>query len=169
MLSKRSKENGENYILLGDFNIIGPNNESMYALTKTGFMVPSELRLKTNVKQDKYYDQIAFMVRRNKLKMGPSKKNAGVFKFFDSVFPDNPKNANDTSYQVYASAMRKNRYEKGGKNKYDYDEKGNPRDEAGKRNYYRNEWRTFQLSDHLPLWVELKIDYSNEYLDKLKK
>jgi hypothetical protein len=25
-------------------------------------------------------------------------------------------------------------------------------------------WRTFQMSDHLPMWVELKIDYSDDYL-----
>lgn len=31
-------------------------------------------------------------------------------------------------------------------------------------------WRTFQMSDHLPMWVEMKIDYSTEYLkEKLNK
>ena len=29
------------------------------------------------------------------------------------------------------------------------------------------EWRTFHASDHLPLWVELKIDFSAEYLEAL--
>ncbi len=33
--------------------------------------------------------------------------------------------------------------------------------------YYAKTWRTFQISDHLPLWVELKIDFSNPYLEKL--
>ena len=28
---------------------------------------------------------------------------------------------------------------------------------------YKN-WKTFQMSDHLPMWVEIKIDYSTEYL-----
>lgn len=28
------------------------------------------------------------------------------------------------------------------------------------------EWRTFQMSDHLPMWVEIKIDYSTEYLER---
>jgi endonuclease/exonuclease/phosphatase family metal-dependent hydrolase len=26
------------------------------------------------------------------------------------------------------------------------------------------EWRTFQMSDHLPMWVNIKIDYSDDYL-----
>lgn len=25
-------------------------------------------------------------------------------------------------------------------------------------------WRTFQMSDHMPLWVEMKIDFSDQYL-----
>jgi hypothetical protein len=30
------------------------------------------------------------------------------------------------------------------------------------------EWRTFHGSDHLPLWVELEIDFSDKYLDYLE-
>ena len=41
---------------------------------------------------------------------------------------------------------------------------GNPRSDSGKHTYYRTYWRTHQMSDHLPMWVELKIDYSREYL-----
>ena len=25
-------------------------------------------------------------------------------------------------------------------------------------------WRTHEMSDHLPVWIELKVDYSNDYL-----
>jgi hypothetical protein len=35
--------------------------------------------------------------------------------------------------------------------------------------YCLSTWRTFQMSDHLPLWVELKIDFSNQYLERIKK
>ena len=35
--------------------------------------------------------------------------------------------------------------------------------------YFTGRWRTFQMSDHLPLWVELKIDFSDQYLKKQKK
>lgn len=30
-------------------------------------------------------------------------------------------------------------------------------------------WRSFQLSDHQPLWVEFRIDYADEYLEKIAK
>ena len=32
-------------------------------------------------------------------------------------------------------------------------------------NKYR-QWRTFKMSDHLPLWVEVYVDFGNEYLEK---
>jgi hypothetical protein len=35
--------------------------------------------------------------------------------------------------------------------------------------YYKTHWRTRQMSDHLPLWVELKIDFSDRYLEKLER
>lgn len=29
-------------------------------------------------------------------------------------------------------------------------------------------WRTHQMSDHMPMWVELRIDFSREYLSKVE-
>ena len=40
---------------------------------------------------------------------------------------------------------------------------GRQRDEKQRNRYYR-EWRTHQLSDHLPMWVEIRTDYTDEYL-----
>ena len=31
-----------------------------------------------------------------------------------------------------------------------------------------NEWRTYQMSDHLPMWVELRTDFGDEYLGHVK-
>jgi hypothetical protein len=31
------------------------------------------------------------------------------------------------------------------------------------------QWRTFKMSDHLPLWVELGVDFGTEYLQKKLK
>lgn len=33
--------------------------------------------------------------------------------------------------------------------------------------YFLEDWRTFQLSDHFPLWVELDVDFAEDYLDNL--
>ncbi|HSV37573.1 MAG TPA: hypothetical protein VLI04_02335, partial [Nocardioidaceae bacterium] len=45
--------------------------------------------------------------------------------------------------------------------------KGEPRTETGKASYYKTYWRTFQMSDHLPMWIDVKIDYAKEYLEGL--
>ena len=42
-------------------------------------------------------------------------------------------------------------------------------DAAKMKQYYLGEWRTFHGSDHLPLWVELEIDFSDTYLTGLRK
>jgi len=33
--------------------------------------------------------------------------------------------------------------------------------------YQKSEWKTFQISDHLPLWVEIETDKSDEYLNSI--
>ena len=38
---------------------------------------------------------------------------------------------------------------------------------AKAEHYYADEWRTYQMSDHYPLWVELDIDFTEDYLDRL--
>jgi hypothetical protein len=34
---------------------------------------------------------------------------------------------------------------------------------------YFEQWRTWQMSDHTPLWIELKIDFTDDYLDRLAR
>jgi hypothetical protein len=34
---------------------------------------------------------------------------------------------------------------------------------------YYGDWRTYQLSDHNPLWVRLKVNESGAYLKRLKE
>ena len=33
--------------------------------------------------------------------------------------------------------------------------------------YYLKKWRTWQMSDHLPMWIELEIDFSDSYLESV--
>jgi hypothetical protein len=39
---------------------------------------------------------------------------------------------------------------------------------ADGRAYYAGKWRTWQISDHLPMWVQLKVDFTEQYLASLK-
>jgi len=145
-LAKRAKKEGSNIILLGDMNIVSPEDKTMKALLKSGFRVPEGLMLKTNMLKNKYYDQIAFLHKRDKLELGDSETNAGVFDVFNTVF--RPRDA-----ETYFPLGKKN-------NKW-------PETPEERKKYFSRKWRTWQMSDHLPLWVELKIDFTEKYLNRI--
>ena len=138
-----------NLILLGDFNIFGTDDETFQEIIKAGFIVPEELlKFRSNAKKTKHYDQIAFRVQPNRLDFTGK---AGVFDYYQTVFRDTPEDK-----QIYMKYMTE----------YETKSNGQPRAESSKKNYYQTYWRTHQMSDHLPMWVELKIDYSDEYLQR---
>ena len=154
-LGKRAKEaskEGRALILLGDFNIVHPEHQTMKALTNQGFRIPQTLKRPTNINRSKYYDQIAFYARDEVLefidKTSRRKKdrNAGIVEIFDSVYTD--KLSND-----YIGGMQQS---KNGKGK-----------SANELKKYYKDWRTYQLSDHKLMWVRLQVNDSDRYLRRL--
>jgi len=139
-----------NLIVLGDFNIFKREDETMGALEEAGFVIPKELHEVpgTNVPKNKHYDQIAFRVREDRLE---TTGRAGVFDPFESVYRLDDE-------QAYAEEIGE---------PYEVSSKGKRRDAKSKARYFKTYWRTHQLSDHLPMWVELKINYTDPYLSRL--
>jgi hypothetical protein len=147
-LAKRSKERNDysNLVLLGDFNIYKPEDNTMKAMTDAGFVIDKSLQElpATNIgKKARHYDQIAF---RPKGDMFQPTGNAGVFNFFDIVYRDEDE-------ADYIPDMGDG---------YHTTSKGKPRSNKGL--YYRNHWRTHQMSDHLPMWVQLHTNFSEKFL-----
>ena len=123
-----------NIILLGDFNIFSRQDNTFKVLLDAGFRVPDQLtslKKGSNVKQDKEYDQIAFLERKRHFVV----KRAGIFNFYGSVFRDGDE-------AIWRPAMNDAK-------KY-------------------ADWRTYQMSDHLPMWVELAINHTEDYLKYLR-
>ncbi len=145
MKKRADKDSTNNYILLGDFNIVSPEHETMEALTSNGFVVPDEIQ-KSNVKETKFYDQIAFRMKD----MALVPKSADVFTFNSVVF-------RNSDFETYKDEMV--RISKSAKKLA----------ESELEKYYKNDWRTFQISDHKIMWVELQIDFSKKYLEERKK
>lgn len=148
-LKKKARNENSSYILLGDFNIKDPDHETMKALKSTSFFVPDQLKDKpTDLGGTKYYDQIAFKVKdEDMLIFSKRKGKAGAFRYTDVVFRDD-------ELETYKPHI-------------------DPSKIRGKspkqiQSYYDSKWRTFQMSDHIPLWAELQIDFSEEYLEKSK-
>ena len=142
ILRQRARETDETHILIGDMNIETRTDPGMKALLDNGFMVPDIGA--TSLTGDKYYDQIAFT--------GPSQEtkllNKGVIAWQQSVFTDQEA----ASYEAIAIAIR------------EPPKAGMPYANWAKE--YRG-WRTHEISDHLPVWIELEVDYSNEYLGRI--
>jgi hypothetical protein len=152
-----------NLILLGDFNIFEADraNAAFNAITQNGFQIPAALQNipPSNVgKKRRFYDQIALKARQNNL--APTGRG-GVFDYFDLIY-------RNEDYEAYITAMMDGKAEDDPGNPLSYDTKGSVRTEKQRRAYYRNHWRRRQMSDHLVMWLELRIDYGEEYLKKRK-
>ncbi len=140
-------------ILLGDFNILSPEHKTMKALTDNGFIVPRVLMTNPTTLTQKHYDQIAFKTKPEVIEYvetrstDPLKQNAGVISLFKTVFADN-------AFDMYRDIVR-TKTTAG----------GNAATDAELRKAYRD-WRTYQFSDHFPMWVRLKTDSSEAYLNR---
>lgn len=141
-------------LLLGDFNIVHPEHETMKALLDQGFEVPKALKQPSNLDRTKYYDQIAFKTKPEVLEYvekhspNPKNRNAGIFEIFESIFTVN----HFEEYREAAAATSN------GQRTETVDEL---------RDYYLD-WRTYQISDHKPMWVRLDTDDAQGYLERLR-
>ena len=187
-LAKRARRSDANHILVGDFNIVRKGSPGYNALAKAGFEIAFN-RKGSNKDETKYYDQISFMPRQDEIKPG----RHGVFQFFDSIFRDcdfgsyraDVKRSIDKRIaapeKVIAELSEKRRKSASESQRARYEKKiaktkqslavlkRTLSDETELQRYYEGEWRTFHASDHLPLWVELRIDFSDEYLGRLAR
>ena len=140
-------------ILLGDFNIVHPRHETMRALLDHGFQIPQPLVRPTNLGHDRYYDQIAIQATDPDLLPfteqlnWDQRPNAGVFDLFGTVMKDED-HAHYVDYMKLTSKGKK------------------ITDTQGFSQYFQ-EWKTYHLSDHQPLWVRIPIDQSRAYLEAL--
>ena len=151
-LARRTKDRhawSRDLVLLGDFNIYAPDDRTMTALTDQGWVVPEELQSipGSNVPKDKAYDQIALRGEAERRRRFETTGRAGVFDPFESVYRTQDED-------VYVPTMGEG---------YRTSRAGKERDEKQRHRYYR-EWRSHQISDHLPMWLEVRTDYTEEYL-----
>jgi hypothetical protein len=134
----------ENYILLGDFNVVSPDHKTMEALKSEGFTVPEAIDGDAvRKKGSHFYDQIAVRVKDKRFKVN----GGGMVDMYEDVFRDNPEDM-----ALYAPFMPKEDPEEDKKFKA-----------TTPKQLYRK-WRTWQMSDHSPLWIEIATDFADDYL-----
>lgn len=151
--AERAKEDGRSLILLGDFNIVGRKHKTMEALEEAGFKVPLALQEApaTNVEKNKYFDQIAFQATEGQLdeleKPGSGAAGgAGSVDLYKNLYTADQ----FEDYKAQAAASPTGSKKKG----------------KDLEKYYLD-WRTYQFSDHAPLWIRLPVNDSAKYLKSL--
>ena len=136
--------NVENYIMLGDFNVISPDHQTMEALKSEGFAVPEAIDGENvRKKGDHFYDQIAVRVKDKRFRV----VGGGLVDIYADVFRDEDR-------EIYKALLPKSDPEK--------DEKFKAKTPEA---LYRK-WRTWQMSDHSPLWIEIATDFADHYLQE---
>jgi endonuclease/exonuclease/phosphatase family metal-dependent hydrolase len=137
----------ENYILLGDFNVVSPEHETMAALKAEGFAVPPAIDGATVRKAGAhFYDQIAVRVKDKRFKV----LTGGMVDIFADVFRDDP-----ADIALYAANVPAK----------DPEKTASARATTPEGRYKK--WRTWQMSDHSPLWIEIATDFTEDYLSKI--
>lgn len=135
---------GENYILLGDFNVVSPQHETMQALRDRGFVVPPAIDGdKVRTPEDHFYDQIAVRVSEPSFRV----ITGGLVDMYRSVF-----RANATDMRIYGPEMPA--------------PTDNEKDLTPEQRFQK--WRTWQMSDHRPLWIEIDTDYADTFLERFR-
>ncbi len=129
----------ENLVLLGDFNIFAREDVTFEALVDAGFTIPEELQQVPGSNVQKDKHYDQIALMARPRRFGTTGK-AGVFDFYEHVFREDQQ-------AEYRELMEQTKGTKAG---------------------YK-QWRTYQMSDHLPMWCELDIDFSNEYLEDVLK
>lgn len=131
----------ENYIVLGDFNVVSPEHKTMEALKSSGFVVPEQIDGdKVRKEGDHFYDQIAVRVKDPRFKV----LGGGILHMYEDVFRDE-----DLDY--YKASLPGT------------DPDGGAAAAKTPEAIYRK-WRTWQMSDHHPLWIEIQTDFTESYL-----
>ena len=169
---KRAKKEGEVYVLLGDFNIPKAHDIVMKALSGPGLNVPEFEP--SNLARDKHYDQIAFAVPKDKGRLKSDILNHGVFEWRNAVFGPHQPGADfsedPAEVERISDADNLSHYEPIAA----WNNSQNPKNDSKTAPYanFKRSYTTFmktEMSDHLPLWVEIKTDYSKEYLQRFLK
>lgn len=135
-----NKGRSNNMFVLGDFNIEDTKSPTYDAATSAAFSIPEEI-LKAKLEGTNVKrDKIYDQILHYNKYNDIVYKQAGIFDFYNTVFD----NFGDYSTRIAAH------FEKpiNAGNSFD-------------------DFKTYQMSDHLPLWVEMNTDHADSYLNMI--
>lgn len=144
----------DNLIMLGDTNLYKKDDDIVRLINDTDFREAESLYGKaTNVSNTEVYDRIFLNVNETYFHLVKDENDiekGDVYKPFEIVYTENKRKS-------YHDFMKKHKNDPSTLNTDD-----------DLKKYFHQFWKRNQISDHNPVWIEIKIDSTEEFLkDKL--
>ena len=139
--SKNYIKEADNMFILGDFNIEDTEAATYAAATSGKFKIPNAILTGELPGTNQLQNKIYDQILYYNRYNNIVFSQAGVYNPYNIVFND---------YASYESRIQSHYGKKLAKNKF-------------------NDFRSYQMSDHLPLWIEMKTDLADGYLTFVKK
>lgn len=140
-----------NMIILGDTNLYADDEDIVKLITDKNFVESDGLVGKfTNVSLNQIYDRIFLNVQEyfKIAKDGMGNERGGVFDMFDYVYKNAP-----SEIAKYHDLMRLHK-----------DDPTTLINDSKFASYFNAYWKRNQISDHLPIWIEIETDSSIDFL-----
>ena len=152
---KKKKTNWtDNIIILGDFNLYKSDGETVKIFEDFKYKecdILQGLNTNTAISQETFDRMFFHESEFFKIPCKADGNRGGVIEIFDVVYRED-------EFKNYLEEMEA---AKGPTVDLGDDEK--------RKKYYKNTWRKTQLSDHKPIWVEIIIDSSDEFLKEKRE
>lgn len=140
-INEKGKNEADNMFILGDFNIEDTNAATYKAATSAKFAIPDSILNGNLPGSNQLQSKIYDQILYYSKYKNIKFNKAGVYNLYDTVFKD---------FSAYEERINAHYGKKLAKNKF-------------------NDFRSYQMSDHLPLWIEMKTDLADSYLDFVKR
>ena len=127
----------KNVVMLGNFQTEKLTDKEMYLIRDSVFDATEALLVPSNAYKNRYYNQMAFHIAQEDFTFS---KEGGAFDFHESVF-------RPIDYEAYEAEVADAIATRSDKNDFE-----------SHLDFYKRLWRAAQMSDNLPLWVELKTE-----------
>jgi endonuclease/exonuclease/phosphatase family metal-dependent hydrolase len=133
-LSRVAERDQENIVVAGNFNLRRKDSDAIRTFRQAGFSIPQRIIHPSHMIPERYYSLLGLFLTDGATTARRRIRGSGVVNPFESVFrpEDEP---------LYSETIRA--------------ERAAARPEFSPRIEYDRMWRARQLSDHLPLWLEL--------------
>ncbi|MBL7748840.1 MAG: endonuclease/exonuclease/phosphatase family protein [Chitinophagaceae bacterium] len=140
-INDKGKNEADNMFILGDFNIEDTKSDTYKAATSARFAIPDSILNGNLPGSNQLQTKIYDQILYYSKYNNIKFSAAGVYNLYDTVFND------FSQYQERIEAH--------------YGKK------LAKKDF--TDFRSYQMSDHLPLWIEMKTDLADSYLEYIKK